>query len=79
MRYKTEKINKKLAELGKPLGLNGIDAIKAKRTVKNIITMAIFAGLFMILDSILMPGGPVGLFYTGGSIKDFQLLYGGLM
>ena len=60
-----------------PLGITEADAIKAKRTAKNVITMALFAGVFMLLGNIMMPGGPSGLFYTAVSIKDFQILLGG--
>ena len=77
MRKKRKMINRRLVDLGRPLGINEIDAIKAKRTLKNIVTMTLFAGVFLILGNILMPGGPAGLFYTGASIKDFKILLGG--
>ena len=77
MSKKRKKINKRLIDLGKPLGIDEVDAIRAKRTVKNIITMSLFAGAFLLLGSIMMPGGPAGLFYTGVSIKDFRILLGG--
>ena len=71
-------INKTLKELGRTVGLTEIESLQAKRKAKNIITMAIATGVFLILGHMLMPGGPVGLYYTGGSIKDFQVLFGGL-
>ena len=71
-------INKTLKELGGTVGLTEIESLQAKRKAKNIITMAIETGVFLILGHMLMPGGPVGLYYTGGSIKDFQVLFGGL-
>lgn len=72
-----KKINEKLQKLGQMVGLNETDAIKAKRTTKNIVTMALFAGAFMLLGNLMMPGGPIGLYYTGASIKDFRILLGG--
>lgn len=76
MKKRRRKINKKLVELGKPLGISEIEAVRSKRTVKNIISMAVFIAVFAILGSILMPGGPSGLYYTGGGVKDFQILFG---
>jgi hypothetical protein len=74
----TQKINNTLKELGRTVGLTEIESLKAKRNAKNIITLALATGVFLILGHMLMPGGPVGLYYTGGSIKDFQVLFGGL-
>jgi len=78
MRGGKEKINAKLIKLGKSLELDSIDSIKAKKTIRNVVTMAIFTGAFLILGSIMMPGGPAGLYYTGASIKDFRMLFGSL-
>ncbi len=77
MRRRKKKIDAKLKTLGQTLGLSEIDAIKAKRTAKNVVALAIFAGMFAILGSVMMPGGPAGLYYTGVSIKDFRMLFGG--
>ena len=77
MRARNKKINKRLIDLGRPLGIKEIDAIKAKRTVKNIITISLFAGLLFLLGNLLAPGGGVGYFYSGCSIKDFKMLLGG--
>ncbi|MCK4901873.1 MAG: hypothetical protein KAS76_00835 [Thermoplasmatales archaeon] len=77
MRRRKKKIDAKLKTLGQTLGLSEIDAIKAKRTAKNVVALAIFAGVFAILGSVMMPGGPAGLYYTGVSIKDFRMLFGG--
>lgn len=71
-----EKINAKLIKLGESLELDKIDSIKAKRTIRNVITMVLFAGIFIILGTLMMPGGPAGLYYTGVSIKDFKILFG---
>lgn len=77
MRRRKKKIDAKLKTLGQSLGLSEVDALKAKRTVKSIVALAIFAGVFAILGSIMMPGGPAGLYYTGVSVKDFRMLFGG--
>ena len=77
MRRRKKNIDAKLKTLGQTLGLSEVDALKAKKTVKNIVALAIFAGFFAILGSLLMPGGPVGLYYTGGSVKDFRMFFGG--
>jgi hypothetical protein len=73
-----KKINNTLKELGRTVGLSEVESLHAKRNTKNIITLAIATGVFLLLGHILMPGGPVGLYYTGVSIKDFQVLFGGL-
>jgi hypothetical protein len=73
-----KKINNTLKELGRTVGLSEIESLQAKRNTKNIIALAIVTGFFVLLGHILMPGGPVGLYYTGVSIKDFQVLFGGL-
>ena len=78
MAKRTKKINEKLKQLGKPLGINGTDAIKAKRTIKNIAVMAIIAGVFGILGGLISPGGAAGFYYSGGSLRDFHLLFRGL-
>ena len=78
MTKKTEKINQKLRQIGKPLGINEIDAIKAKRTIKNVIAIAIIGLLFGLIGWLISPGGPAGYYYGGGSIKDFHLLFRGL-
>jgi len=79
LKKKKEKIDKKLKKLGQTLGLNELEVAHAKKTTKNIITMALLAGVFTLLGSLLMPGGPAGLYYTGASIKDFQILFGGFL
>jgi hypothetical protein len=77
MNARTKKINTKLTKLGQTLGLDKTDTLRAKRTTKNIVTLALFTGAFMLLGHLMMPSGPVGLYYTGVSTKDFQILFGG--
>lgn len=76
MKGRKEKINAKLIKLGESLELDSIDTIRAKRTIRNVIAMALFAGIFIVLGTFMMPGGPAGLYYTGVSIKDFRILFG---
>ena len=77
MNKKNENIDTKLKQLGQMLGLDEATSIKSKRTTKNILTMAIAAGAFILLGSILMPGGLAGNYYGGGSIRDFQMIFRG--
>jgi len=77
MNKKISKINTKLTNLGQTLGLDKTDILKARRTTRNIISMALLTGIFLLLGHIIMPGGPAGLYYTGVSIKDFKILFGG--
>ena len=77
MNTKNQKINTKLAQLGQPLGLCETDIKKARKTVKNMMTLALLTGMFILLGHIITPGGPVGLYYAGVSVKDFQILFGG--
>ncbi len=79
MNAKTKKIDTKLTKLGQTLGIDETDSLRAKRTTKNIVTLALFTGAFMLLGNLMMPGGPAGLYYTGASIKDFQILFGGFL
>ena len=77
MRYKTRKINNKLIELGKSIGLDKMTSMNAKRNAKNIIAIAIITGVILILGALMtMPLLP-GYFYSGVSIKDFKILLGG--
>ena len=77
MNTKNQKINNKLRELGQTLGLDEVNTLRAKRTTKNIITMAFMTAVFVLLGNLMLPGGPVGCYYTGASIKDFKVLFGG--
>lgn len=77
MTKKNEKINAKIKQLGQMLGMDESTSIKAKRTTKNIIAVAVAAGAFLVLGSLLMPGGMAGSYYGGGSVRDFQLLFRG--
>lgn len=77
MNEKGKQMDVKLQQLGQTLGLSSIDVVQAKRTTKNVVTTAVLTAVFLLLGHLLMPGGPVGLYYTGASIKDFQILFGG--
>ena len=68
-----------MQEIGRLLQLDATDVYLAKKTATHILSMALISGLFMLLGSLLMPGGPAGLYYTAVSIKDFQLLLSGFL
>jgi hypothetical protein len=76
-KMETTKQPTKLEQLGQTLGLNATEVDRAKRSLRNIIALGIVTGVFLALGTILMPGGPVGEYYTGASIKDFGLLFSG--
>lgn len=77
MNKKGAKINLKLIELGKSIGLDEVTSMSAKRNAKNIIVIAIITGLIFIIGALsTMPILP-GYFYGGGGIKDFKILMGG--
>jgi hypothetical protein len=78
MNERSNKINNRLVDLGRYVGLDEASSINARRNIKNIISMTIIAGFFIILGNLLMPGGPCGGFYGGGSIRDFKIIFGGL-
>jgi len=75
MNPKKEKMNEKLKQLGQKLGMNEMETLKSKKTLKTIISVCLvasaiaFIGIFMAtrLD-------PAGLYYMPPSIKDFSLL-----
>jgi hypothetical protein len=77
MKNRNEKINKKLIQLGENLKITSKEAVKAKRTIINIATLALLTGAILLLGQFIMTGGPAGLYYTGVSIKDFKILFGG--
>ena len=59
MNPKKEKMNAKLKQLGQRLGMNEMDTLKSKKTMKIFMATR--------LD-------PAGLYYMPPSIKDFSLL-----
>jgi len=71
---KRDDFSSKLEDIGEYLQLDQTDIHRAKKTAKNIISMAVISGIFMILGRLMMPGGAAGLYYTAVSIKDFQLM-----
>ena len=77
MSYKKKKINNKLIELGKSIGLDEITSMSTKRNAKNIIAIALITGVILIIGALTtMPVLP-GYFYGGGGIKDFKIFLGG--
>lgn len=75
MNMRNKKINNKLRKLGKTLGLDEVDTLQAKRNAKNIIAAAIVSGILLVLGNMMMQTGPVGLYYAGTGVKDFQLSF----
>lgn len=76
---KRKELDVKLREFGHTLGLEEADVIRAKRTTRNVIAVALLTAAFLVFGQIMMPGGPSGMYYSGASIKDFQILFGGLI
>lgn len=75
MSRKRKKINYKLLELGKKLGLDKNDVRSSKRNIKNIVGIAIAIGIFTIIGLIFTSRlDIVGEFYMPPSIKDFNIL-----
>jgi hypothetical protein len=77
MKAKKQKINTKLKELGQKLGLDETTTLRSKRNMKTIIATAVFAVFLILLGTFLLPSGPAGYYYSGGSIRDFHLLFKG--
>lgn len=78
MSEKKQIVNTKLKELGQRLGLDEATALQTKRNIKNIIAMAVLAGIVILFGAFLLPNGPGGNYYVSGSVKDFHLLLKGL-
>lgn len=68
------KINSKLYELGKAIGLKEKEIDGAKRTAKTIVSMCIIAGIFGVIGLFSSRLDATGLWYVGVSIKDFNML-----
>lgn len=74
-----KELDAKLREFGHTLGMEEVDVTRAKRTAKNVVAMALLTVALTVFGQIMMPGGPSGMYYSGASIKDFQILFGGLV
>ena len=77
MNNKGSKINDKLIELGKSIGLDETTAMSAKRNAKNIIAIAVITGAILLLGAFMTVPVLPGYFYGGGGIKDFKILMSG--
>lgn len=75
---KKQKINTKLKELGQRLGLDETTTLMTKRNAKNIIAIAVITGVILLLGAITKLPNLPGYYYSGGSIRDFHLLFRGL-
>lgn len=78
MYEKKQKINTKLKELGQRLGLDETTSLTAKRNAKNIIAIAAITGVIILVGAIARLPNLPGYYYSGGSIRDFHLLFRGL-
>jgi len=75
MSQRSKKINNKLLELGQRLGLDGNEALTAKRTIKNVLSVAIAVGIIAIIGLLVVNRLDVaGKFYMPPGIKDFSIL-----
>lgn len=74
MKRDSAKIEAKLHEFGKIIGLEESEIESAKRTGKTIMSMCIIAGIFALIGIFSSRLDAVGLWYVGVSIKDFSLL-----
>lgn len=75
MNVKKEKINTKLKELGQRLGMNEMEALKSKKTMKTIIGVCLVASAIVVVGLFMATRlDPSGLYYTPPSIKDFSFL-----
>jgi len=81
MNKNREKVNTKLMELGRPLGLDEADAIKVKRTARNIIGLAVITVIVAVAGNFLLPGGSAGAYYLppDGNIRELQMIFKGLI
>ena len=74
MIQKKEKINAKLKKLGQALGLEDSDIASAKINIRSIIGVAILSALIIAIGTFVVTQlDAIGLYYTGGSIRDFSL------
>ena len=74
---KKEKINAKLKKLGEMLDLEDSDITRAKITVKSILSVAILSAIVLIIGKFTVTQlDAIGLYYSGVSIRDFNLFSG---
>ena len=78
--YRNKKlVNQKLNDLGKRLGLDDADIYKARKTIKHLVMVGIFAGLLGLVGYLTSQVDPVGQFYASVSIKDIIRIPGRLL
>ena len=75
---KKQKMNTKLKELGQRLGLDETTTLMSKRSIKTIIAMAVIAGIILLLGAFTTLPILPGYYYSGGSIRDFNLFFRGV-
>lgn len=68
-------INNKLKGLGQRLGMNEIETLKSKKTLKTVISACLVIGVIALAGLFVVSRlDPAGLYYMPPSIKDFNLL-----
>ena len=77
MNTKKQKVNTKLKELGQKLGLDEATTLMSKRNAKNIIAIAVITGVILLLGAFMTVPVLPGYYYSGGSIRDFHLIFKG--
>lgn len=73
MKRSSTEIKAKLHELGKTIGLEESEIDHAKRTAKTLVGMCLIVGFFALIGIFSSRLEAVGAWYTGVSIKDFQI------
>ncbi len=73
MNKKRNKINNKLKQFGQMLGMNEMETMKSKRTIKNVINVCILASTIAIIGIFIVTRlDQAGEYYMPPSIKDFN-------
>jgi len=74
MNRKKKEINTKLQKLGKTLGLEDSDIIRAKINIRSALCVAVLSAAVLAIGMVtVIQLDGIGLYYTGVSIRDFGL------
>ena len=67
-------INNKLKEFGPRLGMNEMETLKSKKTIKTIISACVIVGVITLAGLFMVSRlDPAGLYYMPPGIRDFNL------
>lgn len=73
MNKKRNKINNKLKQFGQMLGMNEMETMKSKKTIKHVINACIIASAIAIIGIFIFTRlDQAGEYYMPPSIKDFN-------